>query len=195
MFFENLPPSFVQDLTPQNVQTLCVLSLRSLGQLFIKMPVLMLREDARAFMDSTFASGDVRRTYELVKIFVDFLKDEQRRMITVNRGKTALLMFLEKELTSGKEDKNIDIGELVGDANEMGDASVSSSVMQIYLDRIIACLLDNLDPSLSFVAFEVVQIIVEQGLVHPVKVFSNIFNHQVHACYCSHGNKPGPYVS
>jgi hypothetical protein len=82
-------------------------------------------------------------------------------MIMVNRS---------KELSSGQEDNTIDIGELVGDANEMGDASVSSSVMQIYLDRIISCLLDNLDPSLSFVSFEVIQIIVEQGLVHPVKV-------------------------
>jgi hypothetical protein len=32
--------------------------------------VLMLRHDARAFMDSTFASQDTRRIYELVKIFV-----------------------------------------------------------------------------------------------------------------------------
>lgn len=177
LFFESRAPSFLQDLTPPNIQTLRVILLRCVGQMFIRMPVVMLREDARKFMDVTFASGDTRRIYELVKVLVDFLKDEQRRMASVNR---------EKEMG---EEKTIDIGELVGDAGEMGEASVSSSVMQIYLDRIIACLLDNLDMSLSFVCFEVVQIIVEQGLVHPVKVCSFTLI-PVYACDCSHGNEP-----
>lgn len=59
---------------------------------------------------------------------------------------------------------------LIGSANEMGEASVSSSIMQIYLDRIVSCILDNVDASLSLTAFEAIRIIVEEGLVHPIKV-------------------------
>lgn len=60
----------MESLSSQNVQTLSLLSLRSLGHVFIKNPVYMLQDEARKYMDATFSSRDTRRTYELVKVFV-----------------------------------------------------------------------------------------------------------------------------
>lgn len=59
---------------------------------------------------------------------------------------------------------------LIGNADEMGDAGVSSSLMQLYLHRILECLLNGVDRQLESIAFEVAVIILEQGLVHPMLV-------------------------
>lgn len=141
-------------------ENLRVISLSALGNVFIAHPKLLLKETSIILMNQIFVDEmGVSLKVELLKIFVDFLQNETKKM------------SLEAVAKDGKkEKKKIDIKVLVGNAEEMGDSGVSSSLMQFYLDYILGCLLNGADSILGSVAFEVLILVLEQGLVHPMMV-------------------------
>ncbi|KAJ3284338.1 Sister chromatid cohesion protein 2 [Borealophlyctis nickersoniae] len=135
------------------------ITLTALGHLFISHPQLMLRNDARALMDTILDGDTVSLKIELLRVFSEFLKSEQNRMIEQAEKKEAAAA------SAGGQD--IDVKVLIGNADEMGDAGVSSSLMQLYLTRILDCMLDT-KQELMLIAFDAVTLILEQGLVHPI---------------------------
>lgn len=60
-------------------------------------PKLMLRESSRTLMDNVFKDGPTNLKLELLRVFVEFLREEQRKMITQHdskKGKFADLEFV-----------------------------------------------------------------------------------------------------
>ncbi|KAJ1537597.1 Sister chromatid cohesion protein 2, partial [Cladochytrium tenue] len=140
-------------------EPVCSVALQSLGHLFVTHPRLMQRQDARDAMAAVFHSGSVPHRLDLVRVFAEYLREEQKRMTKENDAKVS-------DSPERRRD-SVDIHVLIGNAEEMGDASVSSSIMQMYLDHLLDAVL-SLHPLLTTVAFDVVCTILEQGLVHPV---------------------------
>lgn len=63
----------------------------------------------------------------------------------------------------------MDIGVLVGFAEELGKGNISSSVMQLYLADALDCILSK-NQDLVLLSFELVTVVLKQGLVHPLLV-------------------------
>ncbi|KAJ3174527.1 Sister chromatid cohesion protein 2 [Geranomyces variabilis] len=132
------------------------MSLGSLGNLFIAYPRLMLRTDSRALMDMIFASDSTTLKISLLRAFGDYLHTEHAREAKKK-----------KEEEAQPADAGVDIKVLIGNADEMGDAGISSSIMQTYLAGILLCLLDK-SQQMTRTALDLIELIVEQGLVHPL---------------------------
>ncbi|KAJ3092676.1 hypothetical protein HK102_004409 [Quaeritorhiza haematococci] len=157
-----------------NVGNTKSIAISALGHLFIGHPRLMLRDDSRALMDTILSSpkkqsgestssvvanapaSEIPMKYELIRVFVEFLQNEQKRIFNKDAEK------------QNNEGDQINIKVLIGNADEMGDAGISSALMQIYLDRILDCMVHPTEKTLAATAFEAVSIILEQGLVHPM---------------------------
>ncbi|KAJ3129128.1 Sister chromatid cohesion protein 2 [Nowakowskiella sp. JEL0407] len=156
-------------------KTLKSISINSMGQLFISYPKLMLRESTRKLMDSVFVGDGSGLKLDLMKSFVEFLEIEKQQSIRDDnevkqkqqeQGEKSGSVVKKRKLNEeGKSGININV--LIGNAQEMGDAGVSSSIMQLYLEKILECLLSE-DSALQQVSFECVVLILEQGLVHPL---------------------------
>ncbi|KAJ3100902.1 Sister chromatid cohesion protein 2 [Phlyctochytrium planicorne] len=144
-------------------------SLLALGHIFTSHPRIMLRDDARALMDRVFQSGEIQQRVDLIKLFEEFLVAEQSKIDTVK----------EEKLDTKEAGRALDIKVLVGNAEEMGDAGVSSQLMQLYLERILWCMLST-NTLLSTAAFNVVALITEQGLVHPLDCLPSLVAVQAH---------------
>ncbi|KAJ3119857.1 Sister chromatid cohesion protein 2 [Physocladia obscura] len=80
--------------------------------------------------------------------------------------KSIALQALEAAISS-EPNKTVDIKVLIGNADEMADAGVSSAVMQMYLSYILEGLM-SVDKTLNTTAFDAICIIIEQGLAHPL---------------------------
>ncbi|KAJ3058740.1 Sister chromatid cohesion protein 2 [Podochytrium sp. JEL0797] len=117
----------------------------------------MIDQDSQVLMNGIFQTGLIVHRIELIKIFVEFLKMEQLRMMNEEIAKKA---------ATGNS-ATVDINVLIGNAEEMADAGVSSAVMQMYLNYILDGLM-SVDVVLSTTAFDAVCIIIEQGLAHPL---------------------------
>ncbi|KAI8821136.1 uncharacterized protein EV422DRAFT_567464 [Fimicolochytrium jonesii] len=130
-------------------------ALGTLGDIFITFPRLMLKPECRQVMNSVFVGQALALKMRLLTTFRDYLQHEQKRDLEKKRN---------AELV-GQD--GVDIKVLIGNADEMGDAGISSSIMQMYLDRILDCMMCNND-GLTRTAFDLIEIILEQGLVHPL---------------------------
>ncbi|KAJ3150510.1 Sister chromatid cohesion protein 2 [Geranomyces michiganensis] len=126
------------------------------GNIFIAYPRLMLRTDSRALMDVVFAGDSTALKISLLRAFGDYLHTEHAR--EANK---------KKEVADSAE-KGVDIKVLIGNSDEMGDAGISSSIMQTYLPGILLCLLDK-NQQMARTALDLIELIVEQGLVHPLQ--------------------------
>ncbi|KAI9341450.1 hypothetical protein BDR26DRAFT_918396 [Obelidium mucronatum] len=133
------------------------IALQAFGNLFMAHPGLMITNRSQGLMNKVFKTGLISHRIELIKIFVNFLKNEQIRMMNEEMA---------KKLQSVKA-KSVDIKVLIGDADEMADAGVSGSLIQMYVGYILDGLMDT-DATLSTIAFDAVCIITDQGLVHPL---------------------------
>ncbi|KAK9727558.1 Sister chromatid cohesion protein 2 [Basidiobolus ranarum] len=131
-----------------------IVALQSLGFIYMTQPKLMLAESSRLLMGNIFESNSIELKIQLLKVYLDFLLAEQKNS-----------ELLEKE---HDKDAPVDIKVLVGNAEELGEAGVSSSLMQCYLDRILDCMLSEQN-TLRLLSLDVVSQIIQQGLVHPLK--------------------------
>ncbi|KAJ3117934.1 Sister chromatid cohesion protein 2 [Phlyctochytrium bullatum] len=149
-------------LSPQLVSY----ALQALGHIFSTYPRVMLRNDARLLMDRVFQRGTLQQKCDLIHVFEEFLVTESSKSVEKDEAK--------------ESNRTIDIHILVGNADEMGDAGVSSQLMQRYLDRIIECMFES-DVELSGSAFGVIALILELGLVHPLNCMPAVVAMQVNA--------------
>ncbi|ORY01377.1 hypothetical protein K493DRAFT_405563 [Basidiobolus meristosporus CBS 931.73] len=131
-----------------------IVAIQSLGYIYMAQPKLMLAESSQQLMGDIFASNSIELKTQLLKVYLDFLLAEQKKS-----------ELLEKE---HDKDAPVDIKVLVGNAEELGEAGVSSSLMQCYLDKILDCMLSEQN-TLRQLALDVVSQIIQQGLVHPLK--------------------------
>ncbi|KAJ3349759.1 hypothetical protein HDU83_000296 [Entophlyctis luteolus] len=158
--------SFVSFFVTAGSTELKTVALQALGNLFIAHPKLMIRRESQELMNGIFSSGMLAHKIELIKTFVEFLKTEQIRMMN-EESKSLVALCAKIVKLASSPSKSVDIRVLIGNADEMADAGVSSAVMQMYLSHILDGLV-SVNPTLSFMAFDAVCIIIEQGLAHPL---------------------------
>ncbi|KAJ1562291.1 Sister chromatid cohesion protein 2 [Nowakowskiella sp. JEL0078] len=156
---------FTGDMVDSTTKSIAI---SALGPLFIAYPKLMLREATRRMMDDVFAGVPSNMKIDLIRTFVDFLIHEQSLLSFESAEDKQESTKLSNELKRDDKSK-VNLKILIGNADEMGDAGVSSSIMQTYLSRILEGLVSHDDP-LQQVSFDCVVLILEQGLVHPLLV-------------------------
>ncbi|KAJ3262175.1 Sister chromatid cohesion protein 2 [Chytriomyces hyalinus] len=143
-------PSFPTDLR--------TVAFQALGNLFVANPRLMIHQTSQTLMNGVFKVDNIPHKVEVIKIFAEFLKAEQLRMLSEEQTKKA---------SNPANNKEMDIKVLIGNADEMADAGVSSAVIQMYLNHILDGMM-HVDMTLSTTSFDAVCIIIEQGLAHPL---------------------------
>ncbi|KAJ3239898.1 Sister chromatid cohesion protein 2 [Chytriomyces hyalinus] len=143
-------PSFPADLR--------TVAFQALGNLFVANPRLMIHQTSQTLMNGVFKVDNIPHKVEVIKIFAEFLKAEQLRMLSEEQTKKA---------SNPANNKEVDIKVLIGNADEMADAGVSSAVIQMYLNHILDGMM-HVDMTLSTTSFDAVCIIIEQGLAHPL---------------------------
>jgi hypothetical protein len=133
-------------------------ALENIGHIFIVYPRLMLNQTSIKLMNEIFKNNDIALKINLLNIYFDYLridhKDDKKEE--------------EEEKANKKEKKDIDVKLLVGITDEIVDMGISSALMQQFLSEILECLFTN-DINLKTASFDVLYVILEQGLVHPLK--------------------------
>ncbi|KAJ2371763.1 Sister chromatid cohesion protein 2, partial [Coemansia sp. RSA 2607] len=131
-------------------------AVQMLGQIHIKQPQLALELRSRALMDKIFSSGSPGHKLQVVRNFLEFLRADAKRYaerLNEEKGKV----------------REVDAKTLVGDTGDMSVAGVGASLMQTYLDRIIDSTFLSGAALLRVSGFEVISLVLEQGLAHPLK--------------------------
>ncbi|KAJ2874882.1 Sister chromatid cohesion protein 2 [Coemansia aciculifera] len=158
---ETTVPAFMNDLllffaSPQLPSPVQLAAIQMLGHLYIRQPPLALEPRARAVMDRAFASDSNGHKLQVLRNFHDFLRADAKRYAA--RAK------------EGKEQaREVDAKALVGDTGKMSEAGVGASLMQTYLDRVIDATFVSSAATLRATGFEVISLVLEQGLAHPLK--------------------------
>ncbi|XP_065558783.1 nipped-B-like protein B isoform X2 [Artemia franciscana] len=143
MFFLSLEDADVQLYTLQAFGTVC---LRHAD-------VMMTSQFSRIylyFLDSPLAPLILKR--QALHNIQNYLEEEEAKLIRQDQ---------EWNSSSNKQD----------DLKEMCDVSsgMASSVIQLYLKSVLNCFI-HIHPTIRFGAFKVVQLVLQQGLVHPVQI-------------------------
>ncbi|CAD6955351.1 unnamed protein product [Tilletia controversa] len=137
-------------------------ALQSLGWLFRSYPSLMGRDDATRTMDEVLGTGDAHQRELLLRSLLEFLNGQQQtrseEMAASKRGRGNV-----------QQDTAVNMAQLVGDTAEFAESSVSSILLQRYLNRILEASLSVRIPSLQRTALEILNITVLQGLTHPLQ--------------------------
>ncbi|KAJ1998320.1 Sister chromatid cohesion protein 2 [Coemansia thaxteri] len=154
-------PRFMNDLllffaSPRLPSSVQLAATQMLGQLYIKQPSLALEPQARAVMDRAFSGDSNGHKLQIVRNFLDFLRADVKR-------------YAARAKESKDQVREVDAKALVGNTGEMSEAGVGASLMQTYLDRIINATFVSSAATLRAVGFEVISLVLEQGLAHPLK--------------------------
>ncbi|KAJ2807902.1 Sister chromatid cohesion protein 2 [Coemansia helicoidea] len=131
-------------------------AMHMLGQLHIRRPRLALELPARAVMDRAFAEGSAGHKLQVLRNFLEFLRTDTERAAAQDQDGRAA-------------EREVDAKALIGDVGDVGEAGVGASLMQMYLDRIIEAMFGSRSAALRAAGFEVVSLVLEQGLAHPLK--------------------------
>ncbi|KAJ2605223.1 Sister chromatid cohesion protein 2 [Coemansia sp. RSA 1722] len=144
---------FATSSLPQPVQ---LAAIQMLGQIYIKKPQLALEARSRTLMDKVFSEGSAGHKLQVMRNFLEFLRADSKRYA----------QRLKEEQGKVRE---VDAKALVGDTGDMSVAGVGASLMQTYLDRIIEATFLPGASALLVCGFEVISLVLEQGLAHPLK--------------------------
>ncbi|OAD68960.1 hypothetical protein PHYBLDRAFT_172796 [Phycomyces blakesleeanus NRRL 1555(-)] len=151
--------SSLDETTPFN--QIMATALQSLGHLYAAHPTFVIEKTSTELMDKLFESGSEPMKVQLLRVFVEFLAAEENRIE-------------KQEEVAGQSlhTKLIDVETLMGNTEEFSELGVNGSLMQRYFRRILKCALEK-TPDIRYAAFEVVSVVVNQGLAHPVLVKMN----------------------
>ncbi|KAJ2849770.1 Sister chromatid cohesion protein 2 [Coemansia brasiliensis] len=141
---------------PQRPAPVQLAAIQMLGQLHIKRPRLAVEPQSRKIMDQAFASESANQKLQVLRNFLEFLRTDAKQLA-------------EREREDRAQGRKIDAKALVGNTGNMSEAGVGASLMQTYLDRIIDATFVANVAALRAAGFEVISLVVEQGLAHPLK--------------------------
>ncbi|KAJ1667366.1 Sister chromatid cohesion protein 2 [Coemansia sp. RSA 1646] len=152
-FMNGLMLFYASESLPMSVQ---LAAIQMLGQLYIKKPQLALEPRSRAMIDRVYSEDSVGHKLQVTRNFLEFLRADAQR-------------YSSQQTVSKIKDRNVDASMLVGNTGDMGEAGVGASLMQTYLDRIIDVTFAEGSAALRSAGFEVISLVLEQGLAHPLK--------------------------
>lgn len=129
-----------------------------------KYPTHVLRSENIDLFDTVLKSDGATLPYkvQIINILANYLKADEERMLS-----NLVQQKVEEEELEGKN--KLDIKSLKGQSEEMLESSISSSVMQRYLESITRLLLHP-NEQVKLAAFEMTYLVLKQGLVHPLQV-------------------------
>ncbi|KAI8137408.1 sister chromatid cohesion C-terminus-domain-containing protein [Fennellomyces sp. T-0311] len=138
-------------------------ALQGLGYLFMRYPTLATSEKSIRLMDYIFEHEPVSMQTRLMKVYQEFLATEEDRLERNEEAFGASLF-----------DKEIDVDILLGNTAEFAELGVNGALMQRYLGKVLHCSMDG-SSELRYTAYEVVSVIIRQGLAHPVLCMPTVF--------------------
>ncbi|KAI8926564.1 hypothetical protein BC831DRAFT_413959 [Entophlyctis helioformis] len=150
-----------------------LIALACLGNLLLLQPTLFLRDESMRAVARVFApSGTAKEKRQLLAVFVEYLEREQsvkadRAVLSLSDAGGEGARDKARVKSEGAGSQAIDLKLLVGNADEISEAGIAGSVMQRFLADILACMLSG-DVQLTQAAFQVIELVVEQGLIHPI---------------------------
>ncbi|KAJ1931931.1 Sister chromatid cohesion protein 2, partial [Kickxella alabastrina] len=131
-------------------------AIQMIGQMYINRPPLALEPRARALMDQVFADGSNSHKLQVMRNFLEYLRADAR-------------LYAARLKEDKSKPRKVDVEALVGNSGEMSAEGVGASLMQTYLDRIIDATFFPGAALLRTAGFEVISLVLEQGLAHPLK--------------------------
>ncbi|KAJ2613935.1 Sister chromatid cohesion protein 2 [Coemansia sp. RSA 1804] len=152
-FMNGMMLFYASQYLPAQVQLTAV---QMLGQLYIKRPQLALEPRSRAMMDRAFSGDSAGHKLQVTRNFLEFLRADSKK-------------YSLQQKESKNDDRQVDAKMLVGNTGDMGEAGVGASLMQTFLDRIIDVTFAENSATLRATGFEVISLVLEQGLAHPLK--------------------------
>ena len=131
-----------------------------LGNVFISYPEMMIKDVSKKIMDQIFHGDYSGFKKDLLKIFLMLLHKEAEL--------DAKNSFKPINSSSDFEEK-VDMGVLVGFSEDLGKANILSSIVQVFLQDILDSVLSPVQ-DIVLLASDIIEMIVSQGLVHPLAV-------------------------
>jgi cohesin loading factor subunit SCC2 len=126
-------------------------ALQALGFMFIARPEFMMVKDMDKMLESTLnVAADVRIKIQMLRNFTDYLSDVEEKMGVTDGG---------NEKTHGDNAVPVAAGA--------GDSNICGGIIQLHWDLILERCLD-LNEEVRQVGLKVVEIVLRQGLVHPM---------------------------
>lgn len=137
-------------------------SLQCMGFLFRAFPSLMIRESTFEIMDDVFDNGKMEDRDLLLRVMMVYLSTEQARYDPEARcpAKTKRL--------SATAAEGVDMGELVGNTDQLAESGVGATLIQRYLSHVLGAALRFVSPQMQGTAMDVLHFTVMQGLCHPL---------------------------
>ncbi|PVV04700.1 hypothetical protein BB560_000792 [Smittium megazygosporum] len=132
-----------------------------IGQLQVGNPEFLMNEIFVPIYDYIFSSNKLNLKFQLLSNLVNITQQE-----ALNSEKNFLKA--KSEIFSKNTSTLIDAKMLAG--NSSYEAEGSSFFLQSYIDQIMECVLDTDLFDYNNIGFELLSIILDQGLVHPLKV-------------------------
>lgn len=128
-------------------------ALESLGWMCETLPSMLTMENSITLIETVLEAGDADLVNQVLCLFRDFLRSEQPR--------------LAKSKPNRRENGRVDMKELIGNAEDFADAGVAGPTMQRFLPAILDAAVGPNDTN-RYLACEVIEQIVVQGLAHPL---------------------------
>lgn len=127
-------------------------AIQCVGLFWVAQPKLLFEKHSQDLISDIFTKNNIEFVHQLLLAFLDFLKREQQRL---------------QKKKDKPEDGPINLKVLVGSAEEMGYDTIGGSMVQQYLPNILDGVFHT-DHRVVTVSFEIMAMILEQGLVHPI---------------------------
>ncbi len=137
------------------------LALQNMGMLLRTHAALWTRDDVTALLSDIFASKHPRHKETVVRALSDYLSREHER-------KAAEVEALSNK-TPGSSRKKVDMDQLVGNTEAFADSSVSTQLIQLYLQPVIDGALNADMPVTQRLSLEILSHTVLRGLSHPLQ--------------------------
>lgn len=136
-------------------------ALQSMGQLLRTYPSLWTQSQTEAVMDQIFADDNLRQKEYLIRIMAEYLGKEHRRQADANDAQRGADSAVDAR---GK----VDMAQLVGNAETFAESSISTQLIQRYLDPVLEAAAMVESPLLQRFAMDVLDHTVKRGLSHPL---------------------------
>ncbi|XP_057824377.2 sister chromatid cohesion protein SCC2 isoform X1 [Cryptomeria japonica] len=133
-----------------------VRSLQALGFFFIARPEFMMEKDIGRILEAALSSGaDTHIKIQALRNLYDYLVDIEEQMGIDDSGK------------SNKHGNQPEVGRAVPVAAGAGDSNICGGIIQLHWNNILNRCLDLID-QVRQSALKLVEIVLRQGLVHPI---------------------------
>lgn len=136
-------------------------ALQNMGLLLRTYASLWTQKQTEVVMDHIFAGNNVRQKEYLLRIMAEFLCKEYRRQADANDKQHGV------DSTVNAEGK-VDMAQLVGNTDMFAESSISTQLVQRYLDPVLDAALVTTSPVLQRLALDILDHTVRRGLSHPL---------------------------